>query len=133
MGPWPVVDTCGFQIAIEILRSSQTPGRNDSSYTQFDSVRKLRAACLMTYKSSPARCLNNLSFVSGKGQFSVMMNSKIQSKLFVKFMKGCEKRIGRLVKQDLGISSYSLHAYLFKGDSIAKEEGGNFYSEMFKG
>jgi len=33
-----------------------------------------------------------------------MINSKTQSKLFIKFMKGCEKRMGRLVKQDLGIS-----------------------------
>ena len=48
--------------------------------------------------------MDNLSFVSGKGKFSAMLNSKTQSKLFVKFMKGCEKRMGKLVKQDLGIS-----------------------------
>ena len=33
-----------------------------------------------------------------------MVNSKTQSKLFVKFMRGCEKWMGRLVKQDVGIS-----------------------------
>jgi len=41
VGPWPVADSCGYQIAIEILRASQNPGRNAASYTQFDSVRKL--------------------------------------------------------------------------------------------
>ena len=46
VGPWPVADTCGFQIAIEMLRASQNPGRNDSSYTQFDSIRKMRSAYL---------------------------------------------------------------------------------------
>jgi len=39
-----------------------------------------------------------------------MVASKTQSKLFVKFMKGCEKRMGRLVKQDLGISLEMLNA-----------------------
>jgi len=33
-----------------------------------------------------------------------MIKSKTQSKLFIKFMKGCEKRMDRLVKQDLGVS-----------------------------
>ena len=33
-----------------------------------------------------------------------MINSKTQLKLFVKFKKGCEKRMRRLVKQDLGVS-----------------------------
>jgi hypothetical protein len=104
VGPWPVADTCGYQIAIEILRASQNPGRNAASYTQFDSVRKLRSAYLTAYESGPKRCLENTSFVTGRGQFSAMINSKTQSKLFIKFMKGCEKRMGRLVKQDLGIS-----------------------------
>ena len=56
VGPWPVADTCGFQIAIEILRASQNPGRNAASYTQFDSVRKLRSAYLTAYESGPKRC-----------------------------------------------------------------------------
>ena len=112
VGPWPVADTCGFQIAIEMLRASQNPGRNDSSYTQFDSIRKMRSAYLTAYESSPSRCLDNRSFISGKGNHSAMVNSKTQSKLFVKFMRGCEKRMGRLVKQNVGISLEMLFAML---------------------
>ena len=41
-----------------------------------------------------------------------MINSKTQSKQFVKFMKGCEKRMGRFVKQDLGVSIEMLLAML---------------------
>jgi len=41
-----------------------------------------------------------------------MANSKTQSKLYAKFMKGCEKRMGRLVKQDLEISIEMLLAIL---------------------
>ena len=44
IGAWPVCDNQGFQIAIETLRASQRPGRNDSSYTQFDTIRKLRTS-----------------------------------------------------------------------------------------
>ena len=38
-----------------------------------------------------------------------MINSKTQSQLFIKFMKGCEKWMGQLVKQDLGVS-IEMHA-----------------------
>ena len=62
--------------------------------------------------SSPKRCLDNVSFVTGKGQFSAMINSKMQSKLLIKFMKDCEKLMGRLVKQDLGVSIEMLLAIL---------------------
>ena len=81
VGPWPVADTCGFQIAIEILRALQNPGRNDASYTQFNSARKLRSAYLTAYESGPERCLDNFSFISGEGQFSAVINSKTQLKL----------------------------------------------------
>jgi hypothetical protein len=32
VGPWPVADTCGFQIAVEMLKLSQNQGKNDKSY-----------------------------------------------------------------------------------------------------
>ena len=104
MGPWPVADTCGFQIAIEILRSSQLPGRNASSYTQFDSIRKIRSAYLVSNESGPVRCLDNGCFRTDKGQTFSVLNSPTQSRLFTMFMHGCEKRMGRLVRQDLGLS-----------------------------
>ena len=44
VGPWPVGDFQGFQTALEMLKASKRPGRNDKSYTQFDTIRKIRAA-----------------------------------------------------------------------------------------
>ena len=105
VGPWPVVDNCGFQVAIEKLRSSQLPGKNAATYTQFDSIRKLRGAYLTAYEASPARCFDNKCFNSDKGQFFSIIKSETQSKLFTMFMHGCEKqRMGRLVNQNLGPS-----------------------------
>jgi hypothetical protein len=123
VGPWPVADNCGFQIAIEILRSSQNPGRNDSEYTQFDSIRKLRSAYLNVYESGPERCLENTCLKTDKGQITSLINSETQSRLFTMFMVGCEKRMGRLVKQDLGLSIDMLLAVLTLYDIEMELEG----------
>ena len=104
VGSWPVGDTCGFQVALEMLKASQQPGKNVSSYTQFDSIRKIRTGYLNAYESGPARCLNNSMFKSNKGQMFAMIGGATQSKLFSMFLLGCERRMGRVVKQDLGIS-----------------------------
>ena len=104
MGPWPVADTCGFQIAIEILKSSQRPGRNVSTYTQFDSIRKIRSAYLVAHEAGPICCLENSCFKSDKGQMFSLLDSPTQSRLFTMFMQGCERRMGRFVKQDMGLS-----------------------------
>ena len=104
VGPWPVADTCGFQVAIEILRSSQLPGKNASTYTQFDSIRKMRSAYLAVFESGPVRCSDNGCFKTDKGQTFALVDSPTQSRFFTMFMHGCEKRMGRLVKQDMGIS-----------------------------
>ena len=112
VGPWPVQDNCGFQIAIEILRSSQRPGKNDSTYSQFDSIRKLRSAYLTAFEAGPERCLDNACLKTERGQISTLLNSETQSKLFYMFMQGCEKRMGRLVKQDIGMSMGMMKAML---------------------
>jgi hypothetical protein len=36
LGPWPIADTCGYQITIEMLRHSQKKGKNSNDYIQFD-------------------------------------------------------------------------------------------------
>ena len=104
VGPWPVADTCGFQIAVEMLKLSQNQGKNDKAYVQFDSIRKTRSAYANAYSSGPSRCLDNRKLRSDKGQMMSFVNGPTDSQLFSMFMLGCEKRMGRLVKQDLGIS-----------------------------
>lgn len=104
MGPWPIGDKLGFQIAIEILRASKLPGRNASTYSQFDSIRKIRSGYLNCLDCEPSRVLDMKTLKTDKGQYLTHTNSPTQSKLFTMFMKGCEKRMGRLVKQDMGLS-----------------------------
>ena len=112
VGPWPVADTCGFQIAIEMLKHSQDSGKNNVNYVQFDSIRKTRSAYANAFDSGPIRCLDNRKLRSDKGQMMSFVSGPTDSKLFTMFMLGCEKRMGRLVKQDLGLSLDMLQAIL---------------------
>jgi hypothetical protein len=112
VGPWPINDKCGFQIAIEMIKMSQGKGRNSESYIQYDSIRKVRSAYANVFESGPVRCSDNRKMKSDKGQISHFVNGDTDSKLFSMFMKGCEKRMGRFVKQDCGISNDMLKVIL---------------------
>lgn len=113
VGPWPITDNCGFQIAIEMIKMSQGKGRNSENYIQFDSIRKVRSAYANVFDSSPARCLDNRKMRSDRGQVFNFVNGDTDSKLFGMFIKGCEKRMGRFVKQDCGITHELLHEILY--------------------
>ena len=103
-GPWPVGDSLGFQVAVEILRASQEKGRNSSEYVQFDTVRKIRSAYTNAFVSSPAAVLGPITFKGDYGKTYHLSQSPLNSLLFRKFMTGLEKRMGRLVFQDLALS-----------------------------
>ena len=122
LGPWPVADTCGFQVVIEMIRHSQGKGKNVSSYIQFDSIRKTRAAYANAYESGPKRCLDNRRLKADKGQLMSFVSGPTDSKLFTMFMLGCEKRMGRFVKQDLGISLKMMKAILERYDVELMDE-----------
>ncbi len=110
-GPWPVDDKVGFQTALEILRQSQEPGRNDAYYQQFDSIRKFRSSDLNEYDSSVEALMDFVLFGDG-GKIFKTSNAPTQSRFFTQFMKGCEKRMGRLVKQNRALSIEILKALM---------------------
>ena len=112
VGPWPLKDGCGFQIALEILRASQKPGKYDEKYAQFESIRKIRSAYINAFDSGPKRCLDTRAFKSDRGQLLSLVEGDTQSKLFTMFLRGCEKRMGKLIKQDLGMSFEMLTSML---------------------
>ena len=105
MGPWPVGDEVGFQLAIVMLRASQEKGRNSRDYVQFDSVRKLRSAFSTVHENSAVAAQDVDVFKGDMGQTFGVTNSNSDSHFFRKFCKGLEKRMGRLVIQNLGIGS----------------------------
>jgi hypothetical protein len=101
---WPVCDGQGFQVAIETLRASQRPGRNDSTYTQFDTIRKLRTAYSVVSENTVGASGNHNLYKGEHGRTMVLSRNETDSVLFRKFILGVEKRMGRLVLQNIGIS-----------------------------
>ncbi len=102
--PWPLGDTVGFQIAVEMLLASRRPGRNDSEYTQFDSIRKIRTSYANALQVRPKAVLAEVSFKAEHGRVFSVSGSPTDSLLFRMFVRGCEKRMGRLVIQEMGLS-----------------------------
>lgn len=121
LGPWPVNDTQGMQVAIEMLRSSQGKGKNDQTYVQFDSIRKLRGAYSNLYDATPQACAVTTTMKGGYGRTLVMTRCPTDSKLFQMFARGCEKRMGRFVLQELGLSVEILQEILGSLDTAIKD------------
>ena len=104
IGPWPVEDSLGMQIVIEILQTSQGKGRNDSAYVQFDSIRKLRSSYANVYQVSSVGIEQNLLMKGPCGRNFALTSLPSDSFGFRMFMLGCEKCMGRLVIQELGFT-----------------------------
>ena len=103
VGPWPVEDNVGFRLAIIILRASQAKGRNSKDYTQFDTIRRIRSGYSNTYENSYMGNRAVLAFRGETGKAYKYTNSQTESRLFVKFMRGLEVRMGRMVKSNVGL------------------------------
>ena len=112
LGSWPLDDGQGFQTAIQMLRASQKKGKNDISYVQFDTVRKIRTTYSTVYENSVAAGLHTSTFKGALGNTFVVNRGDTDTMLFRKFMVGLEKRMGRLVVQNSGISVELLLAIL---------------------
>jgi hypothetical protein len=100
---WPLGDRVGFGEAVLILWQSLQKGKNVETHQQFDTIRKIRslAANLKTARSDHA--YDGVGFKEGGKVFS-LKRCETDSVFFTSFMKGCEKRMGRTIRQDAAIS-----------------------------
>ncbi len=112
MGPWPLEDKQGFQVALEILRASQLKGRNDVDYQQFDTWRKIRSAYSNVFECEPGVSNTGLSFKGSHGHMVHFSKSELNSVLFRQFIYGLEKRMGRVVIQNIAVSAPMLISIL---------------------
>jgi hypothetical protein len=100
---WPIGDTVGFAEAMLLLWDSVQPNHKDGSTRQFDTVRKLRS---MSSNIQGASCNGDKEGIGFKDGGSVYALSQCSTNLvlFTKFIKGCEKRMGKMIKQDVALS-----------------------------
>ncbi len=97
MGPFPLEDTFGMAAAIVILQVSLNPGKYDK-HVQFGTIRKFRSA------------FSNAYHASAEGQDAMVMAKDVRKMTvtkcptyglwFEKFMRGCHKRMGEIIKPD---------------------------------
>ena len=102
IGPWPVKDECGFGIALITLKASLNPGKNVSSYTQYDTIRKLSSAYTNQFEASLTSAKETWVLKSEKSN-SFFTKCPTRSEFFTRFKAGLRSRMGRDVKGDLAI------------------------------
>ena len=102
LGPFPTDGIQGVNVAIHMLKRSLDPGRY-ASYSQFETIRKFRATFSNAYMASVSGALgaSSLGRNTPKTFFTQCPTNSIW---FEKFAHGCLKRMGQVIRQDLGIS-----------------------------
>lgn len=97
LGPFPMNDVQGIFDAISILQRSLDPGRH-ATYSQFQTIRKLRSAYSNQYLSSVKGALASATLGKSIGK-SFLTQCPTNSIWFEKFSIGCLKRMGQIVKK----------------------------------
>ncbi len=110
LGPYPRKDVFGMHVAVAMLLKSAKPGKYDKNYTQFETMRKLRAAFSNLYHASVESSMTSLTLGRDTAK-SYLTTCPTQSMWFERFAKGCLKRMGQEVRQDLAVSIHLMLAF----------------------
>jgi len=101
LGPFPLEDTVGMKLAMAMILKSLDPGVNAAT-VQFDTVRQFRSAFSNAYGAGPLQLQVSLFSSAHKKMHGT--SSPSDSEWFARFSLGMENRLGRQLRQDLGIS-----------------------------
>ncbi len=102
MGPFPLEDSFGMGAVIVILQVSLNPGKYDM-YVQFGTIRKFRSAFSRVYHASVK---DQEAMVMANSTRKLMVTKCPTYGLwFEKFMKGCQKHMGEIVRPDRALST----------------------------
>lgn len=102
IGPFPTRDVFGVSVAIAMLVKSLQPGKYQA-HSQFETMRKLRAAYYNLYHAT-AEGSDSMTTLGRDSAKAFLSTCPTQSLWFEKFSKGCLRRMGQEVRQDLAMS-----------------------------
>ena len=91
----PDFDHCAYEVAIEILLYSRQPGRHNKAYTQFDTIRHLRATYSNYVRASPQSNKVTTSLGDFNGNYQRLVPDDCGSLFFKRFMEGLKRRMGQ--------------------------------------
>ena len=127
LGPWGLKDTLGYCLAFSMLEHSKSSGKHSKSHTQFATIRQQRAAYSNLFQAS---CNMNQSFnsitQSNQGRFH-LAQCPSNSVWFTRWSRGCETRMGYIIKQDKALSIDILKALINNWiNDIEESESGSW-------
>jgi hypothetical protein len=86
-GPFPFEDTCGYEVAVQMLLASKQPRKNAAAYTRFDTIRTYRSSFFGAWQVSQAARGTLLASTDERGKFSRLGSCPTQSLWFARFCK----------------------------------------------
>jgi len=122
MGPYPMEDTFGYTIAIQMLLKSLEPGNRGREYQQFVMIKKLRSAYSGVYYASARGVAEGASYGKGRNQ-SFYMRCPTDSPWFIKFYNGCKKWMGKDLDANVALSGDGVRECLREILQAAQAEG----------
>ena len=112
LGPWNIQDELGYCLAFSMLIHSTLPGRHARTYTQFATIRQQRAAFSNLYQAS-SNMNHALSSITQSNQGRIhLAQCPSNSVWFSRWSRGCETRMGYIIKQDKALSIHILKALI---------------------
>ena len=94
-GPLPDYDHCGYEIAYEMLLHSRRPGSYSESYTQFETIQKLRPAFSNHGRASAKANRISMALGDQKGRYMRFATDPCSSVWFYRFIEGARTRMGQ--------------------------------------
>jgi len=102
--PLPLLDHCGYQVAIDMLLLSRRPGRHDETYTQYDTVRSYRATYSNFIRAASENNRITHSLGDFNGNYQRITHDICASLFFKRFTEGMKSRMGQICKPNLALS-----------------------------
>ena len=106
LGPYPLRDSFGMKTATIMIHKSSQPGRNAAT-VQYDTIRQLRTGYSNIYHASSWQ--ETISVMASDLKKLHITSCPTDDIWFGKFMLGMQKRLGRQIKQDCGLSIGVMH------------------------
>ena len=120
VGHLPTHDHCGYQVACQMLLHSLNEGRINKNYTQFDTIRKLRAAFSNQVRASNQANIRNIAVNDNKGVYQRIGADVCGSFWFSRFISGCQNRMGQETRKNKALSTPLLMSVFDRMESKIK-------------
>jgi hypothetical protein len=104
LGPCPLRDSMGFGLAFSMLVHSRRPGKHSKMYTQFATIRQQRAAFTNLYMASGEASGLDSSITNSSHSKFLIGKCPSNSIWYQRWSKGCETRMGYIIKQDRALT-----------------------------